>query len=72
MIKLLIITICGFLGFILFNKFKNAINTVKKPLNNNPDKMLACSVCGTHIPEKGVIYNDSKIYCSEKCLNTTR
>ncbi len=69
MIRLLIIVICGFLGFILFNKLKNAISAVKKPLSNKANKMLACSVCGTHIPEQNVIRSNDKIYCSKDCIN---
>lgn len=64
MIKLLIIVILGFLGFIIFNKITNSIKQGKKtPLNNNNNQMIACTKCGTHIPKDDIIYHNNKPYC---------
>ncbi len=65
-VKLIIIVLVIWLGFVLLKKFrKPADHTDQKPSTN---KMLACSVCKTHIPENEAILQDGKVYCSKRCL----
>jgi len=64
MIKLIILAVVIFLGFSLFKKFrKPASHTDQQPSTN---KMLACSVCETHIPENEAIIHNGKVYCSKE------
>lgn len=35
------------------------------PAANDPARMVACAVCGTHIPESEAIRANDKVYCSE-------
>jgi len=65
-IKLIVVVLVVWLGFFLFKKIrKPASKLSQKPSNN---KMLACSVCKTHIPENEAILQDGKVYCSKSCL----
>ena len=64
MIKLIILAVVIFLGFSLFKKFrKPASHTDQQPSTN---KMVACSVCKTHIPENEAIIHNGKFYCSKE------
>lgn len=65
-IKLIIISLLIWLGFILFKYFRGAKED--KPLNSRVNKMLICSKCNIHIPENEAIKKDGKIYCSKECL----
>jgi uncharacterized protein len=48
----------------LFKKFrKPASHTDQQPSIN---KMVACSVCKTHIPENEAIIHNGKVYCSKE------
>jgi len=65
-IKLIIVVLVVWLGFILFKKFrKNPSSTVSQPSDS---KMVSCHVCKTHIPENEAIIQNGKAYCSKKCL----
>ncbi|MBE8190536.1 MAG: hypothetical protein HAW58_06805 [Candidatus Thioglobus sp.] len=67
MIKLIIIVLVIWLSFSLLKKFRKTA-AVKKSKNQTSAKMLACSVCKTHIPENEAIIQNGKIYCSKACL----
>ena len=65
-IKLIVVVLIIWLGFSLFKKFrKTPENSVSKPSSN---KMLACSVCQTHVPENEAIIHNGKVYCSKEHL----
>ena len=40
------------------------------PSTNDPARMVACAVCGTHIPESEAIRADGKVYCCEQHRKT--
>ena len=64
--KLIVVALVIWLGFVLFKKFrKPASELSQKPSNN---KMLACRVCKTHIPENEAIIHNGKVFCSTKCM----
>ena len=63
MIKLILVMLLGWAGFTLFKKYLNPslTGTVK---TESGEKMVACSVCDTHIPESDAIIKDGKTFCS--------
>jgi len=65
--KLIIVMLLVWVGFVLFKKMRQP-NVSKQPDNKIGQKMIACSVCDTHIPESEAIEKDGKIYCSKDCL----
>ena len=67
MIKLVIVMLLVWVGFVLFKKMRQ-LNVSNHPDNKIGQKMIACSVCDTHIPESEAIVQDGKIYCSKSCL----
>ena len=65
MIKLILVILLGWAGFTLFKKY------LKPTLNENiktdsGEKMVACSVCETHIPESDAIIKNGKTFCSKE------
>ena len=64
-ISLILLLLLGWIGFILF---KNIINPTKsnKVSSDSGQKMVACAVCDTHIPESEAIIKNSKTYCSKE------
>ena len=64
-IPLILVMLFGWIGFILF---KNIINPTKsnKVSSGSGQKMVACSVCDTHIPESEAIIKNGKTYCSKE------
>ncbi|SMN13836.1 hypothetical protein BHECKSOX2_1027 [Bathymodiolus heckerae thiotrophic gill symbiont] len=65
-IKLLIVVLLVWVGFFVFKKLRKAPSDVaQKPSVN---KMVACCVCETHIPESEAISHNGKIYCSKEHL----
>jgi len=64
--KLIIIILIVWFGYVLFKKFRKPPNELSQKPSSN--KMLACSVCKTHIPENEAILQDGKVYCSKSCL----
>ena len=65
LIKLIIVMLLGWIGFTLF---KNKINPTEsiKVSSDSGQKMVACSVCDTHIPESEAIIKNGKTYCSKE------
>ena len=65
-VKLLILALLIWLGFVLFKKLRRAPSNIE----NQPSahKMLSCSTCATHIPENEAIIHNGKAYCSKDCL----
>ena len=65
MIKLILVMLLGWIGFTLFNKF---INPTKSNIvsSDSGQKMVACTVCDTHIPETEAIIKNGKTYCSKE------
>jgi uncharacterized protein len=37
---------------------------------NDPARMVACTVCGTHIPESEAVRADGRVYCCEQHRKT--
>ena len=65
MIKLILVLLLGWVGISLFKRFMNP-NSSKSGKTETGQKMLACSVCDTHIPESEAIIKNSKIFCSKE------
>ena len=66
MIKLVLIMLLVWVGFVLFNKIRRPSEGGHSD-NNTVEKMVECSACNTHVPESESIVKDGKIYCSESC-----
>ena len=64
-IKLILVMLLGWIGFTLFKKFINPTES-NKVSSNSGQKMVACAVCDTHIPESEAIIKNGKIYCSKE------
>ena len=65
MIKLILVMLLGWVGFSLFRIFINSKTGVKTK-NESGQKILACDVCETHVPESDAILKNGKIYCSKE------
>ena len=63
-IKLILVLLLSWLGFSLMNRFKQNNPSVSK--NGKGQKMIACDVCDTHVPESDVIVKNGKNYCSKE------
>ena len=65
MIKLILVMLLGWAGFTLCKKYlKPTLNGTVK--TESGEKMVACSVCDTHIPESDAIIKDGKTFCSKE------
>ena len=55
----------GWVGFSLIKKFmsRDSVSSSKKKTGQ---KMLACSVCETYIPEQDAVIKNGKIFCSQE------
>ena len=65
MIKLILVMLLGWIGFTLFKKFINPTEG-NKVSSDSGQKMVACVVCDTHIPEAEAIIKKGKTYCSKE------
>ena len=65
LIKLILVMLLGWIGFTLFKKFINPTES-KKVSSNSGQKMVACAVCDTHIPESEAIIKNGKSFCSQE------
>ena len=63
-IKLILVLLLGWIGFSLIKRFKQNNPSVSK--NGKGQKMIACEVCDTHVPESDVIVKNGKNYCSKE------
>ena len=52
--------------FFFLKKFRRPSNTIAQQPSAN--KMVAWSVCKTHIPENEAVIQNGKVYCSKNCL----
>ena len=64
MIKLILVMLLGWIGFTLFKIFINPTER-NKISSDSRQKMVACSICDTHIPESEAIIKNGKTYCSK-------
>ena len=55
----------GWVGFSLIKKFMSQV-PVSSAKKKTGQKMLACSVCETYIPEQDAIVKNGKIFCSKE------
>ena len=63
-IKLILVLLLGWIGFNLMQRYKkNNPSNLKK---SQGQKMIACDVCDTHVPESDVIKKNGKNYCSKE------
>ncbi len=62
--KLIVVVLVVWLGFVLFKKLRKPKSELSQKPSNN--KMLACRVCKTHIPENEAIIHNGKVYCSKE------
>ena len=65
LIKLILVMLLGWIGFTLFKKIITPTKS-NKVSSDSGQKMVACSVCDTHIPESEAIMKNSKMYCSKE------
>ena len=65
LIKLILVMLLGWIGFTLFKKIINPTKS-NKVSSDSGQKMVACAVCDTHIPESEAIIKNGKSYCSEE------
>ena len=65
LIKLILVMLLGWIGFTLFKKFINPTES-KKVSSNSGQKMVACAVCDTHIPESEAILKNGKKFCCKE------
>ena len=63
-IKLILVLLLGWIGFSLVKRFKQNNPSVSKSVKGQ--KMIACDVCDTHVPESDVIVKNGKNYCSKE------
>ena len=63
-IKLILVLLLGWIGFGLLKRFKQNNPSVSKSVKGQ--KMIACDVCDTHVPESDVIVKNGKNYCSKE------
>ena len=63
-IKLILVLLFGWIGFVLLKMFKQNNPSVSK--NGKGQQMIACDVCDTHVPESDVIVKNGKNYCSKE------
>jgi len=64
-IKLILVLLLGWTGLFLFKKYK-ASNSARSSQKESGQKMVACDVCDTHVPESDVIVKNAKNYCSQE------
>ena len=62
--KLILVLLLSWVGFSLMKRFKHNNPSVSK--NEKGQKMIACEVCDTHVPESDVIKKNGKYYCSKE------
>tara|TARA_B110000263_G_C14845142_1_gene301545 strand:- start:200 stop:388 length:189 start_codon:yes stop_codon:yes gene_type:complete len=55
----------GWAGFSLFKNFLNPKAGVQTKTESG-QKMVACSVCDTHVPESAAVIKNSKTFCSKE------
>jgi len=65
LIKLILVMLLGWIGFALFKKIINPTES-NKVSSDAGQKMVACAVCDTHIPESEAIIKNSKTFCSKE------
>lgn len=65
LIKLILVILLGWIGFTLFKKLINPTES-NKVSSDSGQKMVACAVCDTHIPESEAMIKNGKIYCSKE------
>ena len=63
-IKLILVLLLGWIGFVLLKMFKQNNPSVSK--NGKGQKMIACDFCDTHVPESDVVVKNGKNYCSKE------
>ena len=55
----------GWVGFSLIKRFMSQV-PARSSKKKTGQKMLACSVCETYIPEQDAIIKNGKIFCSQE------
>jgi len=63
-IKLILVLLLGCIGLSLMKRFKQNNPSVSK--SGKGQKMIACVVCDTHVPESDVIVKNGKNYCTKE------
>lgn len=69
-LRLLIIVIVAWVAFRLVKQVLQARRPTARDLTPDSSRMLACSVCGVHVPETRAIMHAGKTYCSKEHLPT--
>ena len=60
-----LVLLLGWVGFSLIKKFMSQV-PASSSKKKTGQKMLACSVCETYIPEQDAIVKNGKIFCSKE------
>lgn len=58
-------------GSHFYSSAQNSQSQSEEPrvMEKNPEKMLACQVCGTYAPASVLLHKNGLNYCSKECLN---
>ena len=64
-IKLILVLLLGWTGFSLIKRFKGS-NSNRSSQKRAGQKMVACLICDTHVPESDVVIKNGKNYCSKE------
>ena len=65
MIKLILVMLLGWISFTLLKKIIYPTES-NKVGSDSGQKMVACVVCDTHVPESEAIIKNGKKYCSKE------
>jgi len=65
LVKLILVMLLGWIGLTLFINIDNPTKS-NKVSSDSGQKMVACTVCDTHIPESEAIIKNGKTYCSKE------
>ena len=65
LIKLILVMLLGWIGFTFFKKIINPKES-NKVSSDSGQKMVACAVCDTHIPESEAMIKNGKTFCSKE------
>ena len=64
-IKIILVLLLGWTGFSLIKRFKGS-NSNRASQKRTGQKMVACVICDTHVPESDVVIKNGKNYCSKE------
>jgi len=60
-----LVLLLGWTGFSIIKRFKGS-NSNQSSQKRAGQKMVACVICDTHVPESDVVIKNGKNYCSKE------